>query len=103
MISQYSPKHFYRKMPNVLLSEYFETKGISLEVDWSNLEGKKGVETLFEAIKAIPDEAIQSSIEVDFQMPICQNPALIADNQSQSNQALACELFDAHVIAIQLA
>lgn len=67
MISQYSPKHFYRKMPNVLLSQYFETKGISLEVDWSNLEGKKGVEILFEAIKAIPDEAIQSSIEVDFQ------------------------------------
>lgn len=67
MANQYSPKHFFRKMPKVLLARYFESKGVTLAVDWDNLDGKKGVEALFEAITAIPDEEVQSAIDVDFQ------------------------------------
>jgi len=67
MTDQYSPKHFMRKVPNPLLIQYFEAKGAELAVDWETIEGKKGVESLFEAFAELPDEALQSTIDVDFQ------------------------------------
>ena len=66
MADQYSPLQFFRKTPFGLLARYFEQQGIRLEVDWNELQGKKGIETLYEVFSALPDEKLRT-IEVDFQ------------------------------------
>jgi|GEM_PF-3221809 len=66
MADQYSPQHFFRKTPYELLAHYFDEKKVSLEVDWSQLKGRKGVETLYEAFIDLPEETL-APIEVDFQ------------------------------------
>ena len=66
MAGQYSHRQFFRHIPNALLARYFESNGVQLEVDWGELKGKKGVETLFEAFTALPEEK-QAATEVDFQ------------------------------------
>ncbi len=66
MADQYSPQHFFRKTPYELLARYFETKGVSLEVNWEELKGRKGIETLYKAFSTLPEEQL-APIEVDFQ------------------------------------
>lgn len=66
MADQYSPQHFFRKTPYELLAQYFDVKNVSLEIDWSQLEGRKGVETFYEEFINLPEETL-APIEVDFQ------------------------------------
>ena len=57
MADQCSLRQFFRKIPYELLARYFEKK-FFLNVDWGKLEGKKGVETLFEAFVDLPEEQL---------------------------------------------
>ena len=66
-IPPYSPQAFFRNVPHTLLARYFEQKQISLNLDWSTLEGpRKSAELIFQAITQLPEE-IQAKTEVDFQ------------------------------------
>ena len=65
MTSQYSHLQFFRKVPRTLLSEYFSSKGISLEIDWDKLKPSE-VEPILDAFMQLGDSQ-QAEIEAQFQ------------------------------------
>ncbi len=65
MTNQYQHRHFFRKMPNALLAEYFQIKAISIDIGWEDLQ-ETNVDPIFEAFKHLP-ESQQAQIEADFQ------------------------------------
>lgn len=65
MPGQYQHRQFFRRVPNALLKQYFETRKVELNLDFGNLTETQ-VEPIFEAFTALP-EAQQAEMEVDFQ------------------------------------
>jgi len=65
LAGQYSHKHFFRHVPNQQLTEYFSSKVIELNVDFSTLKEKE-VDAIFIAFTALPEEQ-QATIEAEFQ------------------------------------
>ncbi|MBL1261750.1 MAG: hypothetical protein COB33_014620 [Thiotrichaceae bacterium] len=65
MAVQYSHEQFFRKMPNVDLARYFESVGISLGINLSELkESDSGA--IFQAFLTLPENQ-RSRVEADFQ------------------------------------
>ena len=64
MTRQYSPKTFLRQTPNPVLNQYFEARGLALDVDWKALTPRR-IEPLFDAIEALPDD-VRDGVERDF-------------------------------------
>lgn len=55
MARHYSPKHFFRQMPNALLGRYFARHGLFPDLDFSSMkEGRP--EPLIQAWEALPDD-----------------------------------------------
>jgi hypothetical protein len=65
MAGQYQHRQFFRRVPNKLLSAYFETRNIVLVEDFTKLRETE-VEPIFSAFTTLPEEQ-QATIEVDFQ------------------------------------
>lgn len=63
MTTQYSHRQFFRRTPNALLEKYFATKGIKLDIDFSDSKAKG---YLFQAFTELPEEQ-QAMIETEFQ------------------------------------
>ena len=64
MAGQYSPKQFFRNMPNEYLLGYFTAYKINIDVDFYTLK-ENDVESLFTAFIALPDNE-QTQTEADF-------------------------------------
>jgi hypothetical protein len=62
----YAPKTFLRQCPNSALKKYFDTKGVSIELDWKTVTPRK-VEPLFDAIEELPDDE-RKCVERDFRL-----------------------------------
>lgn len=67
MARQYSAKTFFRRVPNRLLREYFQQRGISSDVDWETVR-ETDVDPLFAALEQQLPDRTQSAIESDFAM-----------------------------------
>jgi len=65
MASQYQHRQFFRRVPNTLLAQYFESRNTDLGVDFGKLKEAE-VGPIFEAFTALPEEQ-QADMEVDFQ------------------------------------
>jgi len=65
MTSQYSHLQFFRKIPRTLLSEYFSSRGVSLDIDWEKLKPSE-VEPILDAFMQLGDSQ-QAEIEAQFQ------------------------------------
>lgn len=65
MTRSYSPKRFFRQVPNCLLKQYFDSRGVLTEIDFNNLTETK-IEPVYEAWLKLP-ENIRDEIEQDFQ------------------------------------
>ncbi|MEX0943208.1 MAG: hypothetical protein WD002_11770 [Pseudomonadales bacterium] len=65
MASQYSHLQFFRRVPRPLLSDYFSSKGISLNIDWEKLKPSE-VEPILDAFMQL-DDSQQAEIEAQFQ------------------------------------
>lgn len=64
MTRQYSSRHFFRQMPNVLLGRYFQARGLMADLDFAALSESKP-EPLFEAWAALTDVQ-RNTAEADF-------------------------------------
>jgi hypothetical protein len=65
MSKHYSPRHFFRKVSNELLKQYFVRKDLLIDIDFTALkEGK--IEPIYEAWLALPAD-IRNDMEQDFQ------------------------------------
>jgi len=65
MAGQYSHKQFFRRVPYLQLFDYFKSKGIELNIDFSKYKEKES-EALFEAFSGFTPE-LQATIEAEFQ------------------------------------
>lgn len=65
MASQYSHLQFFRRVPNALLADYFESQGAALGIDWGELGETDGEPILRAFSKLAADK--QSEIEAEFQ------------------------------------
>jgi hypothetical protein len=65
MAGQYQHRQFFRRVPNKLLSAYFEARATDLELDFTKLKETE-VEPVFAAFTLLPEER-QAAIEVEFQ------------------------------------
>ncbi|MHB8389163.1 MAG: hypothetical protein ACYDBH_06225 [Acidobacteriaceae bacterium] len=64
MIRHYSPKDFFRQMPNTLLARYFQRRGLFGDLDFSTkTEGER--DTLFAAWLALPDD-LRKAMDAEF-------------------------------------
>ena len=63
--TQYSPKQFFRRIPNTKLEDYFESKHINLGVDFGKLE-EKDSEIILDSFLELSEEQ-KASTEADFQ------------------------------------
>lgn len=68
MARDYSPTHFFLRVPNHLLKRYFhERHGVLREIDFDSLtEDRGGAETVFQALIKL-DDAKQAAIEAECQ------------------------------------
>lgn len=64
MARQYSPKAFFRHVPNAMLKRYFDARGVLQAHDFSELT-KSDVELIYQAWLTIPDE-MRGNMEWDF-------------------------------------
>ena len=63
-MAQYSPRTFFRHVPNAVLKEYFTSKGVLNGHDFSKVpEGE--IEPIYEAWLSLPDDQ-RGEIERDF-------------------------------------
>src|SRR3972149_4239657 len=60
MARQYSAKTFIRKVPNLLLRQYCERRGICLAINWDIL-GEPEADVVFDALEALADEQRKGS------------------------------------------
>lgn len=65
MGQQYSPKSFFRKIPNLFLQQYFCTRNVLIDFDFGKLSETK-IEPLYEAWLNLPED-IRNEIEQEFQ------------------------------------
>ncbi|MFK5949176.1 MAG: hypothetical protein QM500_10465 [Methylococcales bacterium] len=65
MAVQYSHKQFFRRVPHIQLANYFKSKGIELNIDFTKHKGKES-EALFEVFISFTIE-LQATIEAEFQ------------------------------------
>jgi hypothetical protein len=65
MPNYYSPRNFFRKVPNSLLQQYFAKKNVLADINFSALEETK-IEPIYEAWLALSED-IRNEIEQDFQ------------------------------------
>ncbi|MCB1670111.1 MAG: hypothetical protein R3F41_14705 [Gammaproteobacteria bacterium] len=65
MASQYSPLHFFRRVPNNLLSRYFSERNLSLGVDWQKLKPTE-MQPVLDAFEQLEDSQ-QAEVEGEFQ------------------------------------
>lgn len=65
MVSPYSHKQFFRKIPPSQLASYFASKNVDLGIDFSAFNNKQ-VDSLFTAFTGLPDELLKV-IEAEFQ------------------------------------
>ena len=64
MARQYSPRAYFRRIPNVLLQQYFYDRGIPMELDWDEL-GETDAGPIMAAIDLLPIEQVRQ-INGDF-------------------------------------
>lgn len=64
MARQYSPKAFFRHVPNAMLKRYFDARGVLREHDFSVLTESE-IEPIYQAWLTIPDE-MRGNMEWDF-------------------------------------
>tara|TARA_R110002072_G_C7966658_1_gene534364 strand:- start:4238 stop:5416 length:1179 start_codon:yes stop_codon:yes gene_type:complete len=65
MASQYSHLHFFRRVPNELLSRYFEARDVGLEIEWEKLKPTE-MEPVLDGFLQLEDTQ-QAEIEAEFQ------------------------------------
>jgi len=65
MATQYSNRHFFRRVPNQYLAQFFAVKKIPLAVDFNELN-EKAVDVLQDVLNALPDSQ-KAEIEAQFQ------------------------------------
>lgn len=65
MAAQYAHKQFFRRMPNVRLSTYFDSKNIELNLKFNELK-ETDTGKIFSAYQVL-SETVQDTIEADFQ------------------------------------
>lgn len=65
MASQYSHKHFFRRIPNFQLNNYFSSKNIDLGINFNNIT-EKDADAIFTAFTQLPENQ-QALIEAEFQ------------------------------------
>ncbi len=65
MTTPYSHRQFFRKMPNADLERYFESNGISLDIDLSKLK-ENDADAILQAFIVLPEDQ-QSKAEAEFQ------------------------------------
>lgn len=65
MVAQYSNRHFFRKTPNQYLAAFFDTKGVQLNVDFSQLK-ENDADALQLALNTLTDSQT-TDIEAEFQ------------------------------------
>lgn len=65
MSKQYSPKRFFRHVPNCLLKQYFDKRKLLSEVDLEKLPETK-IESLYDGWLNLPED-IRHEVEQDFQ------------------------------------
>ena len=64
MARHYSPKSFFRHVPNAMLKQYFDKVGVLTEHDFSEVPEAK-IEPIYKAWLSLPD-ALQRKMERDF-------------------------------------
>ena len=64
MARHYSPKSFFRHVPNAMLKQYFSKTGVLIEHDFSQVPEAK-IEPIYKAWLSLPD-ALQRKTERDF-------------------------------------
>ncbi|MCB1214112.1 MAG: hypothetical protein KDK66_01425, partial [Deltaproteobacteria bacterium] len=52
-MKNYSPKSFFRKIPSDFLQQYFQSKNLFLEFDFSQIPKRKAIDTLVENLESI--------------------------------------------------
>lgn len=96
MARQYSAKTFLRNVPNALLKEYFDRRGVDLGFKWDMLH-ETDVNPIFVAFEKL-DERTRSEIETDFRMVndlACEDGVLqILEQAALCEQPLAATLHD---------
>lgn len=65
MSKQYSPKHFFRRVPNVLLAQYFSSSGVLGDLDLVDLS-ETNIDPIYDSWLQLP-EATRFKMEQDFQ------------------------------------
>ncbi len=65
MAGQYSHRQFFRRVPNSQLAAYFQSKGVDLGIDFTELK-EKDVDSLFDAYTGL-EPSLQATIEAEFQ------------------------------------